>query len=118
MELTTAQAIHRLQKALNFDEPTQVTVGDNTLFVVEDAPLFVTDGCTVYRIIGIDFTDEEAAFVVIDELHTSTTYGKIICGMHFVYPIRDLLDEAIGDFSLLLAERVEAYTSRKEAVCV
>ena len=118
MELTTAQAIYRLQKALNSDEPTKVTVGDNNLPVVKDAPLFVTDGCTVYRIIGIDFTDEEAVFVVIDELPASPTYGQIICGMHFVYPIRDSLDEAIGDFSLLLAERVEAYTSRKEAVCV
>lgn len=118
MELTTAQAIAALTLALNTEEVETITLDGEELNVTAFAELFTTDGESVYRIIGLDNTDEEAVFIVIDELLTSSTSGEIFRDKVFTYPIRDSFEEALQDYSIFLAEKVEAHTSFVEASLV
>lgn len=108
MELTTAQAIKAIALALNTEEVETITRDEEELRVTAFAELFTATEETVYRIIGIETTEEEAAFIVIDDLPSSLTYGEILRGQAFVYPIRDSFDEAFEDYSTLVAKKVEA----------
>lgn len=118
MELTTAQAIKAITLALNIEEVETITRDEEELRVTPFAELFTATEETVYRIIGIETTEEEAAFIVIDDLPSSSTYGEILRGQAFVYPIRDSFDEALEDYSIFVAEKVEAHTSFVEASMV
>lgn len=118
MELTTAQAIAALTFALNTEEIETITLDGEEFNATAFAELFTATEETVYRIIGLDSTDEEAVFIVIDELLISPTSGEIFRDKVFTYPIRDSFEEALQDYSTLLAEKVEAHTSFVEASLV
>lgn len=108
MELTTAQAIRAITFALNTEEVDTITFdGEEQFCVTAFTELFTATEDTVYRIIGIDTTEEEAAFIVIDVLPSSPSYGGIFPGHTLMYPIRDSFDEALEDCSILIAKKAK-----------
>jgi hypothetical protein len=117
-DLTTAQALAALTLALSTQEVDTIICDGETLHVTAFAELFTATEQSVYRIIGIESTEEEAAFIVIDELPDSPTSGEILRGQVITYPIRDSFMGALEDHSFLIAEKVEAYTFYMEAPSV
>ena len=115
MELTTAQAIAALTLALNTEEVETILSNGEELKVTAYANLFTATEDSIYRIIGLEQTEEEAAFIVIDDLPESPTADKIYRGQTPIYPIRDSLSEALEDYGLLLAEKLECRRSYLEA---
>lgn len=118
MELTTAQAIKAITLALNTEEVETIILNGEELRVTAFAEVFTATEETVYRLIGIDSTEEEAVFIAIDELPYSHMSGKIFRDKVFTYPIRDSFSEALCDYSILQAEKVETHTSYMEAMLV
>jgi ubiquinone biosynthesis protein Coq4 len=116
MELTTAQAIATLTLALNTEEVETILSNGEELHVTAFAELFTATEDSVYHIIGLEQTEEEAAFIVNDELLTSPTSGEIIRDQVITYPIRASFQEALDDYSLIISEKVETHTSYVESL--
>lgn len=106
MKLTIVKAIEAITLALNTEEVEVITLDGEEFNVTAFAELFTTDGESVYRIIGLDKIEDKVSFIVIDELLSSPNSGDIFRDKVFTYPIRDSFDEALLDYSALLAEKI------------
>ena len=116
MELTTAQAIAILTLVLNTEEVETILSNGEELRVTAFAELFTATEDSVYRVIGLEQTEEEAVFILIDELLTSPTCGRIVRDQVITYPIRASFQEALEDYSFLIAGKVETHTLQVESL--